>query len=85
MGKEDMDTRERDWKDPVIDTPEQVSNRIWKVTFIGCINLLLGVILYVVVNYSELPVDLIPGLFLCVGGTFIVIGSYMSYKDKRLV
>jgi uncharacterized membrane protein HdeD (DUF308 family) len=80
MGKE-----ERVWKDPVVDTPKQASDRTWRVIFIGGINLLLGVILYAVITYSGLPINTIPGLFMCIGGTFIVIGSYMSYKDKRLV
>jgi uncharacterized membrane protein HdeD (DUF308 family) len=76
---------ERDWKDPVIDTPKQASDRTWRVIFIGGINLLLGIITYVVINYADVPVDVVPGLFMCVGGTFIVIGSYMSYRDRKLV
>jgi len=83
MGKEDMDTRV--WNDPVVNAPKQSSDRTWRVIFIGGINLLLGIITYVVINYADVPVDVVPGLFMCVGGTFIVIGSYMSYRDRKLV
>ena len=80
MGKE-----ERVWNDPVVETPKQSSDRVWRITFIGGINLLLGIITYVVINYADVPVDVVPGLFMCVGGIFIVIGSYMSYRDRKLV
>lgn len=73
---------ERDWKDPVVDTPKQSSDRRWKVVFIGGLNLLTGIILYAVINFSGIPIELIPGLFMCIGGSFIIVGSYMSYKER---
>ena len=80
-----MEKEERVWNDPIVDSPKQSSDRTWRVIFIGGINLILGIITYVVINYADVPVDVVPGLFMCVGGTFIVIGSYMSYKEKKLV
>ena len=80
-----MEKEERVWNDPVVDTPNQASDRTWRVIFIGGTNILLGIITYMVINYADVPVDVVPGLFMCVGGTFIVIGSYMSYKEKKLV
>lgn len=80
-----MEKEERVWNDPVVETPKQSSDRTWRVIFIGGINLLLGIITYVVINYADVPVDTVPGLFMCVGGLFIIVGSYMSYKDRKLV
>jgi hypothetical protein len=77
--------KERVWNDPVVDTPKQASDRTWRVIFIGGTNLLLGIITYVVINYADVPVDAVPGLFMCIGGSFIIVGSYMSYRDRRLV
>lgn len=76
---------ERDWKDPVVNDLKQSSDRTWRVIFIGGVNLLLGIITYVVINYADVPVDTVPGLFMCVGGFFIIVGSYMSYRDRKLV
>ena len=74
--------KERIWNDPVID-PQQSDNMLWRLNFIGGINLLMGVILYVVINYSGVPVMSIPGLFLCVGGGFCIFSGYMWYRSVR--
>lgn len=77
-------TEERQWNDPVIDDPKQSDNMLWRLKFIGGINLLMGAILYVVINYSGVPVVSIPGLFLCVGGVFCMYGGYMWYKGGKV-
>lgn len=61
------------------------SNRLWRITFVGGLNLLMGVILFIVIKFSDVPVDVVPGLFMCIGGVFLVAGSYMGYKDGRLL
>jgi len=76
---------ERDWKDPATDESKEGFDRLWKVTFIGALNLIMGVILFVVIKFSGVPVDVVPGLFMCVGGVFLVVGSYMGYKEGRLL
>lgn len=64
---------------------EQDSNRVWRITFMGGLNLLMGVILFIVIKFSDVPVDIVPGLFMCIGGVFLVVGSYMGFKDGRLI
>jgi hypothetical protein len=81
-----MTTDNKVWNDPVLDTPKQSDDRLWKMTFIGGTNALMGIILYVVIMYSDVPIEAIPGVFLCVGGSCFIIRAVMGYKsDKKKV
>lgn len=75
--------KERIWNDPVTDDPQQSGDRYWRIKFIGITNILAGVILYIVINYSEIPVSAIPSIFLCVGGVFCIYGGYMWYRSVK--
>jgi len=79
---------ERVWNDPVVNDPKLSDDSLWRIKFVGGINILMGVVLYVIINYSDAPVDAIPGVFLCVGGAFFVFGGclwlYKSRKAKQV-
>lgn len=76
---------ERVWNDPVLNDPKLSDSRLWKLQFIGGINLIMGFILYVIINYADVPVNAIPGLFLCVGGVFCMYGGYVWYKSTKAI
>jgi uncharacterized membrane protein HdeD (DUF308 family) len=79
-----MITDNKVWNDPVLDDPKQSDDRLWKMTFIGGLNILMGILLYVVIMQSDVPIEAIPGLFICVGGVFFIVRGYLWYKfDKK--
>jgi uncharacterized membrane protein HdeD (DUF308 family) len=53
------------------------------MTFIGGLNILMGILLYVVIMYSDIPLATIPGIFICVGGVFFIVRGYMWYKSDK--
>lgn len=78
-------TEERRWNDPVIDNPKLSDESLWRIKFVGGINILMGILLYVIINYSDAPVDAIPGVFLCVGGAFFIFGGCLwLYKSRKV-
>jgi len=57
--------------------------RRWRIMFIGGLYILTGVILYAVINYSDIPVTYIPSIFLCVGGFFLLFGSLLTWIWRK--
>jgi hypothetical protein len=79
-----MTKDERVWNDPVLSDPKLSDASLWRIEFVGGINILMGILLYVIINYSDAPVGAIPGVFLCVGGAFFVFGGCLwLYKSKK--
>lgn len=88
------DKKERIWFDPPGVSPEIPQESIdrmkyllayphglrrWKMMFIGILYLFTGILLYLVINYSDIPVETIPAIFLWVGGLFLITAGIL-YK-----
>lgn len=58
--------------------------RRWRILFIGLLYLLTGVILYIIINYTDIPVEMMPVIFFWAGGFLLVIGNILYKQNGEL-